>query len=56
MVGVVVREEDLGQLDEPHRGAEELALGAFPAVEEQAFAAPAEQHAGQAPFGRGNRA
>ena len=41
VVGVVVREEHLWQLDEPDRGPEQLALGAFPAVEEQALAAPA---------------
>jgi putative nucleotidyltransferase with HDIG domain len=56
MVGVVVRQEDLGQLDEAHRGAEELTLGAFPAVEEQAFAASPEQHAREAPFGGRNGA
>jgi putative nucleotidyltransferase with HDIG domain len=53
---MVVGQEDLGQLDEPHRGAQQLALGALPAVEEQALATPAEQNACEAPFGRGNGA
>jgi putative nucleotidyltransferase with HDIG domain len=53
---VVVREEHLRQLDEADRGAQQLALRALAAVEEQALAAPAEQHAREAPLGRRNRA
>ena len=43
VVGVVVREEDLAQLDEPDVGAQQLALGALGAVEEQPLAAAAHQ-------------
>ena len=48
MVRVVVGEEDLGQLDEPDRRAQELPLGAFAAVEQDAVAAPPDQSAGEA--------
>ncbi len=43
MVGVVMRQEDLAELDEPDRRAEHLALGPLGAIEEQAFAAPANE-------------
>jgi putative nucleotidyltransferase with HDIG domain len=56
VVGVVVGQEDLGELDQTDRGAEELPLGSFAAVEEQALAAPAQERPGEAPFGRRNRA
>ena len=42
VVGVVVGEEDLAQVDQAERRAEQLALGALGAVEEQALA-PAPQ-------------
>jgi putative nucleotidyltransferase with HDIG domain len=56
VVGVIVGDEDLGKLDQADRGAQELALGAFAAVEEHALAAPAYERARQAAFGRRNRA
>ncbi len=56
VIGVVVREEHLGQLDEPDGGAEQLALGALSAVEEQALAAPPQEGSRKASFGRRNRA
>ena len=43
VIGVVVREEHLGQLHKPDGGAEQLALGALSAVEEQALAAPPQE-------------
>ena len=44
VVGVVVREEDLAQVDEPHRRGQELSLRSLAAVEEQPLAAaPYEQ-------------
>jgi hypothetical protein len=43
MVGVVVRQEDLTQLDQPDVGAQELPLCALGAVEEQSFPAPAQE-------------
>jgi hypothetical protein len=53
VICVVVRQEDLVQLDEADRGAQELALRAFPAVDEDAVAAAAEQRPRQAaPGGR----
>ena len=53
---MVVGQEDLGQLDEADRRAQELALGALAAVEEQALAASTEQQAREPAFGRRNRA
>jgi hypothetical protein len=41
VVGVVVREEDLRELDETDRGAQKLALGPLTAVEEEPLAAAA---------------
>ena len=43
MVRVIVGEEDLAQLDEPDVRAQELALGALGAVEEEALAAAADE-------------
>jgi hypothetical protein len=48
MVGVVVRQEDVGELDEAHRRAEELALRALAAVEEDPVAAAADERPGEA--------
>ena len=56
VVGVVVRQEDLGQLDEPDRGAEQLALGAFATVDQDPLAATAEQRARQAALCSGHGA
>ena len=56
MVGVIVGDEDLGKLDQADRRPQELALGAFAAIEEHALAAPAYERARQAAFGRRNRA
>jgi hypothetical protein len=44
VVGVVVGEEDLAELDEPDRRAEHLALRALAAVEQEPFAAPPDEH------------
>lgn len=45
VVGVVVGEEDLAQVDQPDVGAEELALRSLPAVEQQTLAAAADEQA-----------
>jgi putative nucleotidyltransferase with HDIG domain len=50
VIGVVVRQKDLGQLDEPDRRAQELALRPLTAVEEDPISAAAEQRAGEAAF------
>ena len=55
MVGVEVREEDVLQVDEADRGAEELALRAFPAVEEQTVASTPDEQGARTPAG-GRRA
>ncbi len=53
MVGVVVREEDLAQVDEPDLGPQQLPLRPLAAVDEQTLAAaPDEQRAGRALGGR----
>ena len=53
VVGVEVGDEDLLEVDEPDRGAQELALRALAAVEEQPVAAaPDEQRGGAAPCRR----
>ena len=52
MVGVVVREEDLAQLQESHVATEQLALGALRAVEEQAVAATTNKCRGRGTLGR----
>jgi putative nucleotidyltransferase with HDIG domain len=53
VVGVVVGQEDLRELDEPDRGAQELALRPLAAIDEDPFAAAADQRAGEAaPGGR----
>ena len=53
VVGVEVREEDLAQIDEADRRAQELALRALAAVEEQPLAAaPHEERARRTPRGR----
>src|SRR6185369_13169210 len=55
VVGVVVREEDLLQVREADRRALELALRAFAAVEQQPFAAAADEQRGRAAVRRGHR-
>ncbi len=50
VVRVVVRQDDLRQLDEADRGAQELALRALAAVEEDPLPATAEKGAGEAAF------
>ena len=55
MVGVEVGQEDLLQLDQPDR-ADELALGALAAVEQQPVAAAPHERGGQAALGGGRRA
>ena len=55
MVGVQVREEDLVEIGQADR-AQQLALGALTAVDQDAVASPADQERGQAPALRGQRA
>jgi hypothetical protein len=45
VVGVIVRQQDLVQLDEPHGRAQKLALRALAAVDEDPLAAAAQQRA-----------
>ena len=47
VVCVIVRQEDLVQLDEPDRRAKELPLGPFTAVEEDAVAPTPDQRSGE---------
>ena len=55
VIGVVVAEEHHVEIDEPDPGAQELALGAFAAVEQDALAAaPDQRRRGRAPC-RGRR-
>ena len=56
VVGVEVGDEDLGQIDEPNRRTEELPLGAFGAVEEQAVAAAPDEQRRGCPLGGRHRA
>jgi hypothetical protein len=56
VVCVVVRQEDLVQLDEPDGRAKELPLSAFAAVEENPVASAAHQRPGQAAARRRHRA
>ena len=49
VVGVVVGEEDLGQLDQADRRAQELALRPFAAVDEETLAAPADERGRESP-------
>src|SRR6185295_3539127 len=50
VICVVMRQEDLGELDEPDRGAQELALRALAAVEEDSLTSTAQQRAGEPAF------
>ena len=45
---MVVRQEDLGKLDEPDGGAQKLALRPLAAVDEDPLSAAAKQRAGEA--------
>ncbi len=56
VVRVVVREEHLGQLDEPYGRAEELPLGSLAAIEEDPFASAPNQRAGEPTARRRNGA
>ena len=56
VVGVVVRQEHLAQLDETDRRAQELALRPLGAVEEQPLAAPADEQRGRRPLRGRHRA
>ena len=56
VVGVVVRQEDLGKLDEPDRGTQKLALRPFAAVDEDPLSAAAEERAGEPTLGSGHGA
>jgi hypothetical protein len=50
VICVVMRQKDLGELDEPDRGAQELALRALAAVEEDSLTSTAQQRAGEPAF------
>ena len=56
VVGVVVRQEDLGQLDEPDGGAQQLTLCALAAVDEDPLSAAAKQRAREAALRSRHRA
>ena len=56
VVGVVVGQEDLAEVDQPERRAEHLALGALGAVEEQAFAPAPDEQRGRRTVGGRHRA
>jgi len=56
MVGVVVREEDLPQLDQADVRAQKLPLRALGAVEEQPLAAAAQEHRRRSALGSRHRA
>ena len=56
VVGVEVREEDLPQLHEPDRRAEQLPLGAFRAVEEEPLAAAPDEESRRRTLGGRHRA
>ena len=51
-----MRDEDLAELHQPHRGAEELALSSLGAVEEEPLAAAPNEERGRGPPGGGHRA
>jgi hypothetical protein len=51
-----VRDEDLAQLDQPHRGAQQLPLGSLRAVEQQPLAAPADEQRRRRALGGRHRA
>jgi hypothetical protein len=55
MVGVVVREKDLLQLDKADLGAQELPLRSLRAVEQQSFTAAADQDGSRRPLRRRHR-
>ena len=52
VVRVVMRDEDLPQLDEAHRRLQQLSLRALGAVDEQALAAPANEERSRRPARR----
>ena len=52
VIGVEVGQEHLAQLDEPHVAAEELALSALGAVEEQALAPATDERRSRRALGR----
>ncbi len=56
VIGVVVRQEDLGKLDEAHGGAQQLALRPLATVDEDPLPAAAEQRAGEPALGGGHGA
>ena len=56
MVGVVVRQEDLGQLHEPHGGAQQLTLCALAAVDKDPLSAAAKQRTREAALRSRHRA
>ena len=53
---MVVREEDLAQLDQADGRDEQLTLGALSAVDEQALPAPANEQRRRPALSRGHRA
>ena len=52
MVGVVMRQEDLAQLEQADVAAQQLALRAFGAVEEQAVSPAPDERRGRCALGR----
>ena len=56
VVGVVVRQEDLPDVDQPHARAEELALRPLAAVEEEPLASSAQEQSRRRPLGGRHRA
>ena len=56
VVGVVVRQEDLLEVDEPHVAAQELALRPLGTVDEEPLAAAPDERRGQRTTGRRHRA
>jgi hypothetical protein len=56
VVGVVVGQEDLAEVDQPERRPEQLALCALGAVEEQAFAPTPDEQRGRRAVGGRHRA
>ena len=55
VIRVVVGQEDLLQLGQADRGAQELALGALGAVDQEPLPAPPQQERRWGPLGRGHR-
>ena len=55
VVRVVVREEDLPDVDQPHARAQKLPLGPLAAIEEEPFPSPAQEQSRRRPLGGRHR-